>query len=130
MATINHTTYNTLTETFKDFDIYDGKNTLMLKVDGTSNKVTISPSGSNVLTITSTSAGVGTTAPTKLLHVAGQPRIDSVSGEPSARVPTGANSIERVFTNTDSDDAMGEPDEWLLIDINGTDYVIPAYLAP
>ena len=34
MATINHKTYNEGTETFKDFSVYDGKDTLIFKVDG------------------------------------------------------------------------------------------------
>ena len=34
MATINHKTYNEATETFKDFNVYDGKETLIFKVDG------------------------------------------------------------------------------------------------
>jgi hypothetical protein len=34
MATINHKTYNEATETFKDFSVYDGKETLIFKVDG------------------------------------------------------------------------------------------------
>jgi hypothetical protein len=113
MATINHTTYNTLTETFKDFDVYNGKDTLILKVDGSAGFV-----------------GLNTPTPTKLLHISGQPRIDSTGSEVPTYLPGGGNNIEALYTNTESDNAMGEPDEWLLIDINGTDYVIPAYLAP
>lgn len=68
MATINHKTYNEGTETFKDFSVYDGKDTLIFKVDGAGSAVGIgtatpgSPldivSSENVLvTITSTDAG-------------------------------------------------------------------------
>jgi len=38
MATINHKTYNEATETFKDFNVYDGKETLIFKVDGEGQK--------------------------------------------------------------------------------------------
>jgi hypothetical protein len=48
MATINHKTYNEATETFKDFSVYDGKETLIFKVDGSEGNVgigTSSPAG-------------------------------------------------------------------------------------
>jgi len=41
MATINHKTYNEATETFKDFNVYDGKETLIFKVDGSEGNVGI-----------------------------------------------------------------------------------------
>jgi hypothetical protein len=41
MATINHKTYNEATETFKDFSVYDGKETLIFKVDGSEGNVGI-----------------------------------------------------------------------------------------
>ena len=39
MATINHKTYNEGTETFKDFSVYDGKDTLIFNVDGANQTV-------------------------------------------------------------------------------------------
>jgi hypothetical protein len=54
MATINHKTYNEATETFKDFSVYDGKETLIFKVDGSEGNV-----------------GIGTTSPNKKLTVYG-----------------------------------------------------------
>jgi len=44
MATINHKTYNEATETFKDFNVYDGKETLIFKVDGSGGNVGIGTS--------------------------------------------------------------------------------------
>jgi hypothetical protein len=44
MATINHKTYNEATETFKDFNVYDGKETLIFKVDGSEGNVGIGTS--------------------------------------------------------------------------------------
>jgi hypothetical protein len=52
MATINHKTYNEGTETFKDFSVYDGKDTLIFKVDGSEGNV-----------------GIGTSSPAAKLHV-------------------------------------------------------------
>ena len=51
MATINHKTYNEATETFKDFNVYDGKETLIFKVDGSEGNV-----------------GIGTTDPQTILN--------------------------------------------------------------
>jgi hypothetical protein len=68
MATINHKTYNEATETFKDFSVYDGKETLIFKVDGSAGSV-----------------GIGTATPAYNLHVnaSGDSRIiitDSAQG--------------------------------------------------
>jgi hypothetical protein len=41
MATINHKKYDEATETFKDFNVYDGKETLIFKVDGEAGNVGI-----------------------------------------------------------------------------------------
>ena len=70
MATINHKTYNEATETFKDFNVYDGKETLIFKVDG---------SGGNV--------GIGTTSPTNHLH------LNISSGAILQRIQNNNNSL-------------------------------------
>jgi len=54
MATINHKTYNEATETFKDFNVYDGKETLIFKVDGSEGNV-----------------GIGTSSPSSMLTLNG-----------------------------------------------------------
>jgi hypothetical protein len=54
MATINHKTYNEATETFKDFNVYDGKETLIFKVDGSEGNV-----------------GIGNSSPTATLDITG-----------------------------------------------------------
>ena len=68
--------------------------------------------------------GIATTSPQAKLHVAGTVRIDSTSSQPN----TVAHNVELLYTNTATDNiAMGEPDVWLQININGTVYAIPAY---
>jgi hypothetical protein len=63
MATINHKTYNEATETFKDFNVYDGKETLIFKVDG---------EGGNV--------GIGTSSPTDTIGYGRALDIQSSTG--------------------------------------------------
>jgi hypothetical protein len=95
MATINHKTYNEATETFKDFSVYDGKETLIFKVDGADQTVyasNIIGSGiiktsdngplsatakylsdglgnNSVLAVSTTAVGIGTATPAGRLSV-------------------------------------------------------------
>jgi hypothetical protein len=62
MATINHKTYNEATETFKDFNVYDGKETLIFKVDGEGN------------------VGIGTSSPTDTIGYGRALDIQSSTG--------------------------------------------------
>jgi hypothetical protein len=82
MATINHKTYNEGTETFKDFSVYDGKDTLIFKVDGSAQSAavtgTLAVSGNatfdtNTLVVDSANdrVGIGTSAPASALEVKG-----------------------------------------------------------
>ena len=72
--------------------------------------------------------GIGTTAPTNVLHVVGVPRFDASGGAPSASyVPDGGFGVDSLITSTAENVALGKPDEWLKVDINGTAYLIPAY---
>ncbi len=70
--------------------------------------------------------GIGTTSPQKLLHVSGEVRIDSTATAPSA----GSSGIDfngEVFIIGSDEAVLTIPSEWLKININGTDYKIPAY---
>jgi hypothetical protein len=82
MATINHKTYNEGTETFKDFSVYDGKDTLIFKVDGSAQSAavtgTLAVSGNAtfdtttlVVDATNNRVGVGTATPASTLDVSG-----------------------------------------------------------
>jgi hypothetical protein len=35
--------------------------------------------------------------------------------------------IDNVYTNLNPNNVLGEPDVWLLINVNGSDYVFPGY---
>jgi len=86
MATINHKTYNEGTETFKDFSVYDGKDTLIFKVDGSAQSAavtgTLAVSGNatfdtNTLFVDAANnrVGVGTVTPTQALTVNGNAAV-------------------------------------------------------
>jgi hypothetical protein len=75
------------------------------------------------LVINNGNVGIGTTAPGNLLHVAGQPRFDSVGGAPA---DISAPVTQNKYYGTNSV-VLTSPDTWLKVSINGTDYVIPAY---
>jgi hypothetical protein len=81
--------------------------------------------GNLVLQPEAGNVGVATISPSAKLHVNGTVRIDSTSSQPN----TVAHNVELLYTNTATDNiAMGEPDVWLQININGTVYAIPAYV--
>jgi hypothetical protein len=68
--------------------------------------------------------GIGTANPQKTLHVAGTVQIDSTSTAPNQI----GGSVDTLYTNSASDNiAMGVPDNWLQITIDGVTYAIPAY---
>lgn len=69
--------------------------------------------------------GINTTSPQARLHVNGAVRIDSTSSGPEQKDPT---TVKYVLTNLDNDKLMGEPDIWLQINVNGTNYVFPGYI--
>ena len=72
-----------------------------------------------------TNLGIGTSTPNKLLHVAGAVEIDSIGNAPAS---TGTGRLDTIYTNTATTNvAMGTPDVWLKINVNGTDYVFPGY---
>jgi hypothetical protein len=69
--------------------------------------------------------GVATTSPQAKLHVGGTIRIDSTSTKPP---DVAEDSINTVLTNLNSKVIMGEPDNYLQVNIDGTVYAIPAYI--
>jgi hypothetical protein len=75
------------------------------------------------LVINNGNVGIGTTAPGNLLHVAGQPRFDSVGSAPA---DISAPVTQNKYYGTNSV-VLTSPNTWLKVSINGTDYVIPAY---
>ena len=83
MATINHKKYDESTETFKDFNVYDGKETLIFKVDGEAGNV-----------------GIGTANPTYSLD------IEKTTGEVAIQLQARDDSSNTAIyfgDNSDSD---------------------------
>ena len=83
MATINHKKYDEATETFKDFNVYDGKETLIFKVDGEAGNV-----------------GIGTANPTYSLD------IEKTTGEVAIQLQARDDSSNTAIyfgDNSDSD---------------------------
>jgi hypothetical protein len=35
--------------------------------------------------------------------------------------------VDQVYTNLNPNNVLGEPDDWLIINVNGNDRYIPAY---
>jgi len=87
MATINHKTYNEATETFKDFNVYDGKETLIFKVDGSEGKV-----------------GIGTTTPDQKLHILGT--SSDTAGTGLFAIEGGGGNVSWVFRSTATGDNL------------------------
>jgi hypothetical protein len=85
MATINHKTYNEGTETFKDFSVYDGKDTLIFKVDGSEGNV-----------------GIGTSAPIYKLQVSDGNL--GITGDSSPRLLLNNTSVSGLNYSIFSDD--------------------------
>jgi hypothetical protein len=69
------------------------------------------------------SLGVGTSSPTAKLHVAGTLRVDSSTsfGTEYGAVPNA------IIGNIQDEKCLGNPDEWLAINVSGTDYAVPLF---
>jgi hypothetical protein len=70
--------------------------------------------------------GIGTTSPSHLLHIDRTPRIDSVGNQPGD-ISTWVFGEDTELVYGDRTQLLGEPALWLKININGSDYNIPAY---
>jgi hypothetical protein len=106
---------------------YDSSYRMGLKFQGNDRMLTLynyRGDGANTdLVLKNGNVGIGTTAPGNLLHVAGQPRFDSVGSAPA---DISAPVTQNKYYGTNSV-VLTSPNTWLKVSINGTDYVIPAY---
>ena len=54
-------------------------------------------------------------------------RVDNAGGAPPAQQPEGPFGIESVYTNINPNRVVGDPDVWLIINVNGGDFVFPGF---
>ena len=83
--------------------------------------------------------GIGTTSPGQKLevngtvkssglHVTAAPRIDATATPGNAAAGQSLSPTQAQVKNGGNPDYyLSEPDEWLVVNISGTDYVLPAY---
>ncbi|HEX8914342.1 MAG TPA: hypothetical protein VF796_18490, partial [Humisphaera sp.] len=79
----------------------------------------------------SQAVGIGTTAPTSRLHVAGTVaatgfRLTATGGTPAAIGAVTSPTASRGASGTTV--TLADPDAWIPIEFNGTTYLVPAYL--
>jgi len=75
--------------------------------------------------------GIGTTSPQYLLDVNGDAQINAQgSGPDYAYVPDGAFGVDSLLTSGSENVALGEPDVWLRIHVDGVAFVFPGYQEP
>lgn len=88
-------------------------------VTNTSTRMFINSSGN---------VGIGTTSPARSLHVTGDVQFNDQGSMPSNQyVPDGAYGIDNLITNGSENVALGKPDVWLRIYVDGNAYVFPGY---
>jgi hypothetical protein len=72
--------------------------------------------------------GIGTTSPQYMLDVNGDAQINAQgSGPDYAYVPDGAFGVDSLLTSGSENIALGEPDVWLRIHVDGVAFVFPGY---
>jgi len=89
----------------------------------------ITTQGTGDISLLSGNIGINTTAPLAKLDVRGTLRSDQDSSGPNGT--SGVGELDTLIGDAGPDNtALGTPDQWLRINISGSDYVIPAYTAP
>jgi hypothetical protein len=73
--------------------------------------------------------GIGTNSPAAKLHVNGTLRVDNGGDAPGTNTPFDPGAVEAYYGGSQTT-ILGRPDDWLLINVSGTDFVIPLYTAP
>jgi hypothetical protein len=75
--------------------------------------------------------GIATATPNYTLHVAGDVQIDAEGNAPSASyVPDGGFGLDSLVTSSTENIALGKPDVWLRIHVDGVAFVFPGYQEP
>ena len=102
----------------------------IIEYDHADDSMAISTAAAERMRITSAGlVGINTTAPLAKLDVRGTLRSDQDSSGPDGT--SGVGELTTLIGDAGPDNtALGTPDQWLRINISGTDYVIPAYTAP
>jgi fibronectin-binding autotransporter adhesin len=75
--------------------------------------------------------GIGTTSPQYLLDVNGDAQINAQGTGPAyAYVPDGGFGVDNLITSGSENVALGKPDVWLRIHVDGVAFVFPGYQEP
>jgi hypothetical protein len=75
--------------------------------------------------------GIGTTSPQYMLDVNGDAQINAPGTGPAyAHVPDGGFGLDSLITSGSENVALGKPDVWLRIHVDGVAFVFPGYQEP
>ena len=127
-----------IVSTFKSSSTTAGFITLMDATTTSDSNVRFGAIGNNLVLYTSAermridasgNVGIGTTAPAQKLHVPNKIRLDATTTYSTTGANLAADPSNPILgPSADENQAiLGEPSEWLLINIGGTDFAIPAY---
>jgi hypothetical protein len=118
-------------------------NKFQIQPAAAANDFVIADNSGNAILYSDTSTqriGIGTTTPSEKLDVAGTTKSAGLHITGATRIDQGGGTAPIPLPNQAPTDAiaaqgiqgtnifLSEPDEWLVINIGGADYVIPAYL--